>query len=343
VREPAIEARPVPQWYFIGLLVLIAALVAFEPLSLVFINVGVPRLITDDADFPPLAALVAMMVISLKVFLFLRIAHALQGRTRLPLLAPWLAGAACIINAGIFFGTNRMAVALTAAASLYLLYQMFGRRILAPLAGVLACVLLLFVAITEERQYVSLSDDPIVNLADNIQTYVGGSYNVAIGLEVPEFYPEATDPKVFVFDVLRPTIGFNILVQNWDIYYSNIYFNLRMFTHVDRRSQIMPMIAQAALFVPLVFAPLLPAIVIALAYLLLGAAARTTSLELRYAFIIMAMRIGFFWGQNTMNLMSYLSLNVIVPFLLIVGCWLFRRRRIRTKGIPPGGVPALRS
>lgn len=317
--------RVVPTWYFASLVVLALGLIALMPQSLLLINIGRPTILIDEENFPPFASLAGMVLISTKVFFFLRVSLALSRISRLRTLSPWLAAIVCLANVGIYFGSNRMAIVLATAASVVVLYQLFGRRVMPAIAGILAAVVLLFAAVTAERQYATISESSLTSSADMIQSYVGGIYNVAIGLEVPEYYPEAGRPIVFLYDVLRPTVGFNLLVRDWPINYSNVYFNNRMFTHVDRRSQIIPMVAQAALFLPLLLAPLLSVAVVGCAYLLMRAADRTQVLELRYAFYIMAMRLGFFWGQNTMNMMNYFSLNVIIPCLLILGFLILRR------------------
>ena len=165
---------------------------------------------------------------------------------------------ATILNIGIYFGTNRSDILITAVASCILLFVLFGKkaRNLVILLGFI--VLSLLITVTNEREYAPVNDDVnvVYDLADKLQVYSGGVYNVAIALETKEYFPEASHPSVLFFDIFRPMIGVNVLVKDLPFYYSNIYFNERIWMNIDRRSQIIPMIGQGNLHFGYLLAPL---------------------------------------------------------------------------------------
>lgn len=327
-RNRIVALRALPLWYITFIFIIGFLLVAIFPQALLLINIVKPLVIVDDLNIPAFATLAAMILVIAKVFLILILTYRLSKVTRWPKIALWVAALLGAINIAIFFGTNRMAMVLTALSTVLIFYRFFGVRAKIPIGLIVIITIGLFSLITTERAYVQKSDSLLVNIADNIQAYTGGIYNVAIGVEVPQSYPEAKNFSVLIYDFLRPTIGLNIIVQNWDILYSNIYFNYRMFTHVDRRSQIMPMIAQSNLFFSVFFAPVLSLLFIWLGYKFQNHISGARYIEIQFCLILVVMRLGFFWGQNTMNMMSYISLYLILPFFLI-SAYLFLDRSLR--------------
>lgn len=334
-RKSAVQrsARVLPFWYVIAIAASALAFAFVVPASFLPVNIFRPRSLDGDGDLPAIAALIAMTLLAAKVFLFLGLSRRLAATAHWKRFVPWLAALLCAGNIMVFFGANRMAMVLTGVASIWIFRQLFGRRGMKPIIAIVAFTGLVFSAITEERDYYEASDSRLVNIADNIQTYTGGIYNVAVGLEVPLYYAEATDPSVLAYDFLRPTIGFNLIAQSWDLYYSNIYFNYRMFVYGDRRSQILPMIAQGHLFFPAFLSPALSILFVALAYKLLNVLGNASYLEIRYALAIVILRLGFFWGQNSMNMMNFISLHLIVPLCLLAAY--FALRGIAKRGHTP--------
>ena len=309
--------KSLPSWYTLAIGVTAVAAILLFPQAiflLSFISFGFEL---DELSLPATISLAAMLFMSAKVFMTLKIVHQLSQTKRWAIFAPYFAMIIGLANIFVYFGTNRMAVVLTAVTTGWILFRTFGSRARTPIVILALSGLFVFSVITERRDYMHRTDDTLTKIVDQVQVYTGGMYNVAIGVEVREQYPEARRWNGLAFDFLRPTVGFNLIVQNWNIDYSNQYFNWRMFTHVDRRSQILPMIAQGNLYFGFIFAPLLPLLFVWLGYVLLGKIWQTQFIELRYAMLLIVLRLGFFWGQNTMNMMNFISLNFIIPLIMI--------------------------
>lgn len=311
--------RQLPLWAPVGLLVLSGALCLVTPQAMSLINFVRPTILLDEAAASPQATLFAMTLIVAKLFLCAGLIHRLylyRGRYRR--LMPWFALAITIANISIFFGTNRLGIMLTALVSIIFLLKYFGRRAAIPAVAAAASFWAIFNIVTYERQYYSEASTVTVELADEIQAYTGGVYNVAVGLEITEMYPEATGLDVLAYDFIRPTVGLNVVSRDWQIQYSNVYFNKRIFLHVDRRSQIMPMLAQSNLFFGPVFSPTLTLLFVFLGYWLLRISDTTKSPEMIFCIFLAVLRITFVFGQNSMNMMNYMSIYLIIPALLLL-------------------------
>ncbi|EUC71719.1 hypothetical protein Y017_02400 [Alcanivorax sp. 97CO-5] len=311
------EKKVLPVWFGAGLAAASIFLVVFFPQALLFVNFIYPKIVSEDYSVTSLAIFVAMLLMTSKVLLVVFFLKAISMRKNKSNLYAWLALLVCLVNISIFFGTNRIAVILTAVATMIIFMRLYPRVSLIKASLVGVAVFGLFGLITSEREYVSKSDSHLVSMADQIQGYTGGIYNVAIGAEVSVRYPEASKLEVLIYDFLRPTMGLNILVSDWDVKYSNIYFNDRMWVNVDRRSQIIPMISQGYLFLPFIFAPLLSCFFVFIGYYLMGFLSSVVFLEVHYFLLLCVMRIGFFWGQNSMNMMNYLSMNLLLPLIIL--------------------------
>ncbi len=317
--------KSLPGWYTLAIAGMAIAAILASPeaiLLLSFISFGFE---INELSLAATTAFAAMLVMSAKVLIVVKLIHTLSQTKRWAPLAPYFALLVGLVNIFVYFGTNRMAVVLTAITTGWILFKAFGKGARTPIVVLALSGLIVFSVITERREYVHTTENTLTKIVDQVQVYVGGIYNVAIGLEVRDQYPESTSLAGLAFDFMRPTIGFNLITQNWDMNYSNQYYNWRMFTHVDRRSQIMPMIAQGNLYFGVVFAPLLPLFFVWLGYALLGKICQTQYIELKYALFLVVMRLGFFWGQNSMNMMNFLSLNLIIPLFLLAAYFALRK------------------
>ena len=222
------------------------------------------------------------------------------------------------VNMGIFFGTNRSDVLITTIVSALLLADLFPLKVIKySMLFILLSVSVLISQITDTRQLKSISnnENQLVDGTDFLQSYLGGPYNVAIAVETKETFPEVSRPEVLFFDIARPMIGINFLVKNMNLKYSNVYFNQRMFM-TEQRSQILPMIGQGYIFFGEVFAPIFSILVIILAYYFMGFSRNYSNPLLSYFFLLSIVRMAFFVGQNTMNIINDISFNLFL-FLII--------------------------
>ncbi len=223
-----------------------------------------------------------------------------------------------VLNIGIFMGTNRADVLVGSFAALLLLFFLFPLKNIKIIAVAMVIGIMgLLTQISETRNFSAYSAGKSNSLimADNLQAYLGGPYNVAIAIETKSNYPQASNIEVLFFDIFRPMLGVNFLVRDLPLEYSNIYFNRRMFLADHPRSQIIPMIGQGNLFFGYFFSPLFNVIFILLAYWFTSLALKRGNLMLFYFLILTVIRMSFMMGQNTMNLINDMSFNL---FLFII-------------------------
>lgn len=223
-----------------------------------------------------------------------------------------------LLNTLIYFGTNRSDIIITAVVSFLVLYKLYGNKIIKYLIlGFIAMLVTIFI-VTSARDHASISKNQNagIDFTDTLQVYTGGPYNVAIAIETKEMFPEANDPSVLFFDIFRPMIGVNILIKDLPFKYSNLFFNERIWLNEDRVSQIIPMIGQGNLYFSFALAPLFSILFITLFYLIEKRINREINIELYYFLSLVIVRLGFFMGQNTMNMINDMSMNLVL-FLLV--------------------------
>lgn len=275
---------------------------------------------TQEIDLSFIENLILYFVIVSKQLLFIIITKKLYSlyiktNNRNIIALNFIVG---LFNILIYFGTNRSDIVISAFVTFILLYKLYGRIVRKYLymgAIILTSVVIL---VTNYREHASIVEKPdfFTENADLFQVYTGGPYNVAIALETKEYFPEANHPSVLFFDIFRPMIGINILVKDLPFQYSNIYFNQRIWLDVDRRSQILPMIGQGNLYFGYLFSPLFSIIFISIFYFLERKTLLTKNIEIYYFLNLAMMRLGFFMGQNTMNMINDMSMNLVL-FLFI--------------------------
>ncbi|WP_217586559.1 hypothetical protein [Lentibacillus saliphilus] len=223
-----------------------------------------------------------------------------------------------ILNICVYYGTNRSDILISFIVSFLLLHKLYGKNIRKYIIIGVTLIILILGVVTTAREHASISGGTnfTKDLTDTLQVYTGGPYNVAIAIETKQYFPDANNPSVLFFDIFRPMIGVNILVKNLPFEYSNIYYNKRMWLDIDRRSQILPMIGQGNLYFGFFLAPIFSLLFIGLFYLLNKRIQITNNLEVYYFLSLVIVRLGFFMGQNTMNMINDLSMNLVL-FLFI--------------------------
>lgn len=291
-------------------------LVLLNPKALLYINFVVPSILEADIEVDFLTNLTVYFFLIAKVMLVLIILKKCKNKNNL--YTYLIAIVAITLNIMIFWGTNKSDILIAGLASVLIFYRLYGNRSIKTLLILGFLTLLIMGVVDSERdtQTVSGGQDKWIDRTDKVQVYTGGVYNVAIALETKEYYPESTEFEVLMFDIFRPMIGPNILLKDKVQNYSNIYFNNRIWTYIDRRSQIIPMIGQANLFFGYIFAPLFSIIFIYIAYLLERIYFITRSIEVYYFVSLGLIRLGFLFGQNTMNMINDLSMNLFLFYLI---------------------------
>ncbi|MBC1565090.1 hypothetical protein [Listeria booriae] len=282
--------------------------------------VGVLKTIPLSSALALYMFIIMKQVITILLMWFFYQKHKVSGKQYFV----YLAALAMVINIGIFAGTNRSDLLICASASLAVFRILFPSDFKKIAFLVVAGVGAVIVLIASIRQIASVSGDAskLIDFTDTMQVYLGGPYNVAMAIEMKNMFPEASHWSVLLYDIFRPMIGINIFIKDLPIDYSVIYYNERYFFK-DHVTQILPMIGQGNLYFGYLFAPLIPISVTSLAYYLQAKMERIGSIEIIYFLTLSVSRIGFFMGQNTMNMVNDMSYNLVL-FLLIY----FINRRI---------------
>lgn len=291
-------------------------LILINPSALLYINFIVPSLLNEDMQSNFIINFTVYCFLIAKVFIiFYFIKKLLKNNYKYSYFFILIL---IFLNIMIYWGTNKSDILMAGTASALVLYQLYGRKSFKSLIviGLLLVFVLSAVSAFRETQKISGGNNSLLDKADSMQVYTGGVYNVAIALETKDYYPEASQLKVLMFDIFRPMIGPNLILKNYEQVYSNIYFNNRIWTNVDRRSQIIPMIGQAYLFLGFILAPLFSMFFISLAYFLEKIYFYTRNIEIYYFVCLGLIRLGFIFGQNTMNMINDLSMNLFLFYLL---------------------------
>lgn len=316
-------------YVYIIFIIFAFGLLLINPKALLYINFITPSILESDIQADFVTNLTIYFFLIAKVILVLIILEKCKKRDNL--FAYIVAITAIIVNIMIFWGTNKSDILIAGLASVLVFHRIYGDKSIRVLLvlGVLTLSIMSFVNSERNPQTVSGGTDKWVDRTDKVQIYTGGTYNVAIALETKEYYPESTDFEVLVFDIFRPMIGPNILLKDKVQNYSNIYFNDRIWTNVDRRSQIIPMVGQANLFLGYIFAPLFSIIFIFIAYKLERIYFLTKNIEVYYFVSLGLIRLGFIFGQNTMNMINDLSMNLFLFYMIfIINKWFSKALRL---------------
>lgn len=275
------------------------------------------------SDFSIIQSLSVYGLLITKQIVFVMIAYNLSKKYELTKSKKniYLVLLVAMMNILIYFGTNRSDVIMTAIVSSLTLYKLFGKGVK---KGIFILCIVLVVTISGISAYrsgasISGNSSKIIDFTDKLQVYLGGPYNVAIAIETKEMFPQANKVEVLLFDIFRPMLGVNMLVKNLPVKYSNMYFNERIWLSIDRRSQIIPMVGQGNLFFGAMLSPILTLIFIRLAYYLNRKIKDCNRVEIFYFLNLSIARMGFMMGQNTMNMINDLSMNL---FLFLIIYWI---------------------
>ncbi|MFC5604807.1 O-antigen polymerase [Sporosarcina koreensis] len=220
-------------------------------------------------------------------------------------------------NIMVFYGENRADLLITAISSLLLFGVLFKRYGKYLIILFLIMFPLLFSSLTEYRNYngFSSTQEEGEKLANNIQVYAGGPYNVAISIEAKEYYATSSETN-FLYEFFRPFIGLNILLKNSDYITSSEIFNYRIF-YENNVTQIIPIIGQGYYYFGFVFSPLISIIFICISFLIYKIMKKEMSIISYYFLTISLIRLGFMMGHNSLILINELSYNLLIIFVLI--------------------------
>lgn len=221
-------------------------------------------------------------------------------------------------NVLVFYGLNRSDLVFPAIATLIVYRLVFpGRTGWRKVSIIGALVGFTVVSIGSARQLASISKgrSQLLDLADFLQGYFGGVYNVSIALETSKYFPDAPNLARLAYDTARPVLGVNLFLKDSDLEFTNAFFNRRLWFG-DAASQICPMVGQGVIHLGWVLAPLLDVGVVLLALALERWAWRTNDALVLYFVGMTVLRMGMFMGQNTSNMANEISMNLFL-FLFV--------------------------
>lgn len=328
-------------YYLFGLVTLFT--IIRNPKVLLAINFIVPNFFSvfEEVEYTIIENMLIYAFIIFKQLLFLILTQKLYFRYIKTNKKKYLSFnfILALLNILIYFGTNRSDLLITAIVSLVTLSKLYGRIVNKYIVIVFLIISVVITVVSVHRNTASISkgQNRLVDITDAFGAYSGSAYNIAIAIETKKMYPESKKIKTLLFDIFRPMIGVNIFIKNLDIKYSNIYFNQRIWRHVDRRSQILPMIGQGNLFFGYLFSPILSLFFVNIVFLLNKIKESSKSLELSYFLSLSIVRMGFFMGQNTMNMINDMSMNLVLFSFVYAGHLFVNRlkddlRKLNNKG-----------
>src|SRR5690606_9649074 len=122
------DVKTLPLWYSVMLLMVSLTLIAIFPQSVLLINFIRPYVAVDETGASSGAVFAGIFFIAAKLFAIINVMHRLASSSRWAKLAPPIAALFGLLNLMIYFGTNRMAIVLTAVATLWLMRNLFEGR-----------------------------------------------------------------------------------------------------------------------------------------------------------------------------------------------------------------------
>lgn len=217
----------------------------------------------------------------------------------------------CVINVGVYYGASRLSIVTTAIASIILLFLIYDNKKMVIYSSAIIgfVVIFVFTSLTLARSIVYGSN--LNSITDLVSVYCGGPYNVAIAIETPLYYPEASSIETFIYDFTRPIIGLGYLVDNPNSHYSVYYFNYRM-TQGRYFSQILPMVGQSYIYFGFLFSPLFSVLWFIIGSIMEKHAINSKRPELYYFLLFNTLRISTFMGQSSINQINSLSMNLLL-------------------------------
>ncbi|TDM14916.1 hypothetical protein [Macrococcus bovicus] len=148
-----------------------------------------------------------------------------------------------VINS-IFIGLNRMDVVLAISSALIILNNLYKKKMKVYNYLIFTFLLISLYIISLGRATFSyqITSNKLALLTDYLQIYFAGIYNVALSLDI-SIYIKQNVYITFLYDVIRPFLGLNMLWRPETLLTSTELFNQRIFEN-NQVSQIIPLLGQ---------------------------------------------------------------------------------------------------
>lgn len=325
----------------LGLIILSASLglLAINPSASQYFTFVTPRseefgLHLSDVDLATRLLIVILVVAKHSLFLLGISWSARRYRATSRGHFALLGGLFTALNSLLYYGTNRLDAISVAIASALVFLHLFPRYAKAALAPLALGTFVLLQNMTSARGYfdyfegISGVERVLRSTEYQINSYLGGVHNVSIGVQTAAAFPLERNASHLFYDLVRPIVGLNELVKDWNIYSSNDLFNFVYFQR-DHVAVIQPAVAQGYFYFG-ILAAIVPLFLMLPALSIESTLRRAVRLEYFYILVIALVRLGTATGSNTTNVLNSLSIQVVIPLVLFwVGISFFEKARLR--------------
>lgn len=273
----------------------------------------------DIGEATFLITLISYLLITIKFLIFLLIISFFKKRyeksnNNIFVLLSLLV---VLFNITIFFGNNRADYIITTLASILLFFKLYPKFIKRSIIPFVIMTIIVTSFINENRNVTTLTggNDFLLDLTGTLQVYLAGPYNVAISIEAAKLNEEERNVFHLSHEILRPVIGLNVILKQFDIKSTSNYFNERIFFS-DHMSQIVPMIGQGYFYLGFIMSPLIFMLYILLVKILINIRDKYNRIDLFFFLSIPIARIGFAMGQNGAILANDISFFLVLFLIL---------------------------
>lgn len=284
---------------FIGLSLLLSLIFPASLNSFSFLKVG--SNFTGLGEVSIVISFITYLLVISKFLIFLLVLNYLKKRYEMNnnKIYVILSLMFVFINITIFFGNNRADYLITTIASVLLffkLYPSFIRRTIIPLI-IIAIIVTTY--INENRNHTTLTDgeDSLLDITNTLQIYLAGPYNVAISIEAAKFNEDERNILDLGHELLRPVMGLNVILKQFDVKSTSHFFNERIF-YSDHMSQIIPMIGQGYFYLGFFLSPSIFLLYILLVKVFINMRNSYNRIDMYFFLSIPITRIGLAMGQN---------------------------------------------
>lgn len=225
-----------------------------------------------------------------------------------------------LINVAVFFGTGRIAIVLSAVASLTLLNRMYPQKRRATNIAIAVMVLIVIVLISISRNVmmgVNNRSDFLYSLTSMIDAYLGGVHNVGVSIETSKIYAqEYAGVSSFVQEFLRYVVGISIMFKNTTVQTSGVLFNIVFSHNLSRVGQVIPILGVGYYYFGFLAAPILEMLFLYIGLRLENLFYSECDIYTFYCVSGFLLRIGMIGGQNPQLLTSNLVSYIVIPLII---------------------------
>lgn len=311
------KSKNITGWLFIALCLLLA-LVYPEILSRYTFVFTAEQLKSKDlgidvASIIPLLFQLGILILTISLFNIIYKKYLKKNHYKYVVLAI----ITVVLTSSFIMGTSRFSIVLPLVTGLYMIFLLFNRhRKTISLISILAIFLVIILSSVLKSETINPSnsnDNFASNINDNLQLYFSGVNNVAIAVETKRIY-KPFQLESITGDITRNIALVNSFFQN-DKSALNDY-NVTFYGGGFSRDQILPMIGQGFLYFGFILSPVFSVIILLCLMYFDSKILKTDNFFMLYIYVYIALKYGLFMMSNFTNLISFLTNNFLILFLL---------------------------